>query len=137
MSKKKEQKEITAFNTVIYCDVFDQDVMFHFGETELLRKQIESIFDGKVVDDIIEYIKENQTLGTTFSLPRGTLVFMPKIPKTNDDYGILAHEIFHAVFKLTKGIGIDYSLEGEETYAYLVQYLTKSILEELRNKGIT
>lgn len=131
------EEKLSAINTVIYCDVFDQDVMFHFGEVGLLRKRLEELFEESIADDILDYIKKNNTLGTTFTLPKGNLIYMPHIPDSEYDYGVLAHEIFHVVFKLTKEIGIEYSSEGEETYAYLIQFLTTSVLNELHKEKTT
>jgi len=129
MSKKKET---IADNFTVEIGLFSQQVMFHFGDTGLLKEQLEKYFDESIAKEVLDYINNGDALGTTFSLPKGTLVYMPNKPKSEKDYGVLAHEILHSVFKIAKQIGVEYSAEGEELYAYLMQYLTQAVFEELR-----
>lgn len=106
--------------------------MFHFGDTELLYKTIEKFFDKEKVREVKEALEEDieNTNGRTVDLGLGQLVYLKELPKDEKGYAILAHEIFHVVFMMTKKMGIEYSSEGEEAYAYLIQYLTETVLRE-------
>lgn len=140
MNKKKWVKEITAFNSLITCEVFDQQVLFHFGETELLRKQLAPHISKKRLKDIIRIINKGKIggigLGKTIDLGKGTLIYLYDIPKNEERFSVLVHEIYHAAMMITKKIGIEYSSEGEEAYAYLIGFLTKEIVHELKEKKI-
>lgn len=129
MSKKKE---VLSENFTVDIGLFSQRVMFHFGDIGLLQEQLEKHLDKAVVDEVLDDIKDKSALGRTYGLPKGTLVYMPCVPKTEKDYGALAHEILHAVFEVTKKTGVEYSPEGEELYTYLMEYLTQAALETLR-----
>jgi len=129
MSKKKET---LADNFTVEIGLFSQQVMFHFGDTGLLKELLEKYANEAVAKEVLDDINSKDALGTTFSLPKGTLVYLPDKPKTDEDYGVLAHEILHAVFKVAQKIGVEYSPQGEELYTYLMQYLTQAALEELR-----
>lgn len=127
-----KKKEVISFNTSVSCEQYYQDVMFHFGDTELLFKTIEKFFDKEKAKEIKDVLEEDDeyTLGRTIDLGSGQLVYLRELPKDEKGYALLAHEIFHAVFMMTKKIGIEYSSEGEEAYAYLIQYLTETVLRE-------
>jgi hypothetical protein len=47
------------------------------------------------------------------------------------DHGTIAHEVFHAVQFLMDKIGCNLAHESEEPYAYLIQYVTNKIYENL------
>lgn len=51
-------------------------------------------------------------------------------PITVTDYGVLQHEIFHAVDQILKYIGITLSDDSDEAYAYLIEYVTREIYKK-------
>lgn len=110
--------------------------MFHFGDIELLEERLRETCGKGVVEQAIQYLKEkiasgyNYT-GHTLDLINGVLVYLYHIPQTPDDYGVLAHEIAHAVFRLTQKVGIEYSSASEEAYTYLTEFLTRKVLSVL------
>lgn len=129
----KEEKTITSFNTIVSCDVFKQDVMFHFGEVKPLAVKIEELLDADAAVDIVKVIRDdmkNNAIAMTGELGNATLVYLSLLPKDAEGYAILAHEIMHAAFMLAKKIGIECSSDSEEVYAYLIQFLTEKVLQE-------
>ena len=60
-----------------------------------------------------------------------TMIRMHTIPKSPSAYGILQHEIFHAVDFLFNRIGIKLDESSNEAYAYLIEYLTKEIYKRI------
>lgn len=119
---------------IVDTGVFAQQVMFHFGEKQDLVDELTEYFGESDVIAITDAMQDSDStvLGKTLSLPKGTLIYMPHTPVSAEDVGVLEHEILHAVFFITKEIGIEYSSESEEVYTYLLEYLTQSVLEELQ-----
>lgn len=134
MSKKKEKYDE---NFTVEIGLFSQQVMFHFGGTALLKEQLAKHFKKHQYEHILKDIGSKEFLGATYSLPKGVLVYMPNVPKTDADYGTLAHEILHAVFWITEKVGIEYSSKGEEVYTHLMQSLLQSALETLHEDAST
>lgn len=133
-----KEENLYSENFTVEIDLFEQQVMFHFGDIELLKEQLAKYFEEHQYKGILEDIKskEGVSLGTTYSMPKGTLVYMPNRPETDRDYGVLAHEILHVVFRIMEKVGIEYSPEGEETYTYLMQALMQSALEALHEENV-
>lgn len=69
-------------------------------------------------------------MGRTIILRGGqTILWLKNYPKAGS--GTLAHEIFHAVEMVTDRMGIKLSQDSDETFAYMVQYLTNEIVKKL------
>lgn len=62
------------------------------------------------------------------------LIRMPEYPVDPYDIGMLQHEIFHAVSFALRRIGMLLSIESDESYAYLIGYLTTEIFKKLNEK---
>jgi len=109
--------------------VFPFDVLVCLGSTrcEVLAK-IEKL--GYQLDDeerskIVMFGK-----GRTVILKRGqTILWLNKRPKKGDS--VLAHEIFHAVAFILDRIGIPMEPSCDELPAYMIQYLTEEINDNL------
>lgn len=54
-------------------------------------------------------------------------------PKTDEDYGLLAHEIFHVVVFILDRVGMKLIVsDSDEAYAYLIQYITTEIHKRIK-----
>lgn len=90
---------------------------------------------GKVVkhhfDIQIAEKEQNEPLGHTTAFPQdeGTLVF---IWTKNNSPDVIAHECFHAVAMELLDRGIKLSGDSDELYAYMLQFLMKSILDNIK-----
>lgn len=118
-------------NFIIPLVVYSFDVMCSFGETDA---QVANALNKYKVDfqDTAWKFESNSVLGRTVVFDSGqTLIRLPKIPTTSEEYGTLAHEIFHAVEFLFARIRITHSIECGEAYAYLIGYLTTEIYKRL------
>ena len=61
-----------------------------------------------------------------------TLIRLPKKPKTNEEWGVLQHEIFHATHLIMNTVGIELKhLVSDEAFAYVIGYLTEKIYDKL------
>ena len=118
---------------LIHIDMIRRDVLFHFGDAHSLRKELRQYHKKETIDEIVENPPKAETnSGRTIykSDPYVMIVWLPCVPTTLDMIDTLSHEIFHATVALMNSIGASLSVESEETYAYLIGYLTKKVLEE-------
>ena len=52
------------------------------------------------------------------------------------DIDTIVHEVFHAIYSLTKSIDVQLTNESEEVFCYLIGYLTTKILEKIKGRKI-
>lgn len=122
--------------------VYPFNIMFSLGESdEAFQKAIIKNYPPSVLKDLEqdpEILKLGpKTNGHTQNLPTGleTIVRLKNYPKTPIDYGILAHEIFHAVSFVLFRIGIPLEMsKTDEVYAYLIDHVTKEVYLHLNKK---
>lgn len=74
----------------------------------------------------IEAFEENA--GYTIGLTNGSVIIYIREDHIGD-YGVLAHEVFHAVESVMNYVGITHSEDSSEAFAYLIQYIMSKILE--------
>ncbi len=113
---------------LIHIDMIRRDVLFHFGNATTLRKELRKYHKKEIVDEVVENPpKEETSSGRTIfrADPYVMVVWLPCIPTTTEMFDTLAHEIFHATVAIMNSIGASLSVESEETYAYLIDFLTK------------
>lgn len=72
---------------------------------------------------------ENSGIGGAFSEANIGVVRILDYPKTPEDYGTLAHEIFHCADMILRDVGVSLDNSSQETYAYLIGYITSKIYE--------
>ena len=117
-------------NKIITIELYDRDVMVHFGSRKELRKKLGRMFDKETAKEISGHFSD-VSLGRTIILDGGQIIlFIPHMPSTVSDYAVLQHEIFHATFFILEKAGIVLCEKSDEAYSYLIQFLTKRILEE-------
>lgn len=117
-------------NKIITIELYDRDVMVHFGSKKELRKELSKRFSKVEAHDIVETFP-NEALGHTAELSGGQIIlYMPHLPSTTKDLSVLQHEIFHVVFFVMDKIGVTLASNCDEAFSYLIQFLTKKILDE-------
>ncbi len=107
--------------------------MVSFGETDshLFPKMRRHGIPGKDCDLVSFYNPNCHGKAAIFDTNHMVLR-MRCLPKTNEDYAHLQHEIFHIVAYLMDRIGLKLSVrKSDEAYAYLIQYLTHEIYKKL------
>lgn len=60
------------------------------------------------------------------------IMWLPKLPRSAEDIGLLAHESFHVVRDLMEWAHIGLGDESEEAYSHALGFVVRSVLEELR-----
>ena len=119
---KKHSKQF-----VISWAVYPFDVAVFLGST---KEQVWAFLKKRKVELTEELKKEVQMFGRgrTVMLPSGqTILWINYLP--NQVTGVLAHEIYHAVYFLFDKIGIP--ANADEAWAYAMEYLTNEIRKKL------
>lgn len=118
-------------NKIISIDLYDRDLMVHFGGKKELENVLKRYHDKETIDYILKEVDFNVNGYTLYNSNKGVyLVWMPSSPSTPKEFGILTHELFHASVAMMEAIGVEPSESSEESYAYLIGYLTKKVIEE-------
>jgi hypothetical protein len=118
-------------NFIVDLKVYPFHVMFSFTQTDdellkcLKKYNIDTRGDSwkleKTVRGRCVSFKDNQTL-----------IRLRNYPKTTEDFGVLAHEIFHAVSFIMYKVGMKLKIDcSDEAYAYLIGFLTEECLTKL------
>ncbi len=122
-------------NFIVDLKIYPYDIMFSFGET---NKQLYKTLDKYKIpydEQGKSVIDESDGKYRTIMFPTGqTLVRIAKKPKQPNEYAVVVHEIYHAVNNVMRNIGMTYSADSEEAYAYCIQYVTQEVLTILWRK---
>jgi hypothetical protein len=119
-------------NFIINYTVYPFDLMFSFGQTDKeLRAELKKINGIKIGSD---YKFEDGEDGKYVYWVNGfTLIRLRCIPKEAYHFGVLQHEIFHAITCLMDHVGMKLTDESNESYAYLIGYATTEVYERIFN----
>ena len=114
---------------IVGCGIFPFEIMVCFGDKSKMFKSLEKYISKC---DLIDFKKRTFKKGC-YSMFNGgqSLIWIYRKPLDIQDLSLLNHEIFHAVTYILERVGITLSESSEETYAYLTQYLTEKIYNEL------
>lgn len=126
-------------NFIIPLVLFPFDIMVSIGQSD---SQFQRSVRGHLPPDCLKDLETDPailklghtTQGRTINLSTGhqTLIRIKNHPKTDQDYGTLAHEIFHAVSFILWRMRIDLGIEQtDEVYAYTIGYVTQQIYKKL------
>jgi hypothetical protein len=112
----------------IRIPIYEQDVHIFFGDK---NECIDALKNIEVSNEIINFCFQDSenTSGrwTQWRDDMFNLMWMPSIPTTTHDYGILVHEISHGVFFILDHIGMKHTLDSDEAFAYLQGYMFREI----------
>ena len=109
--------------------------MVHFGSKETLRKVLCKYVGEETAASAVDAIGASDKGCTVIDQQIGVFfVWMPRKPQSAEDFGFLVHELLHAVSETMRMIGVDFSEDSEEVYAYTIGWLAHQIMERF---GIT
>lgn len=115
---------------IIPIDIYNFNLFFIVGDTKELKNSLDSHFEEKaeaVYNLMTKGMTETLT-GSTALIDNGQVIlWLPDASRK----GTVAHEIFHAVCFIMEKVGIGFSNESDEAYAYLIGYLTDKVNEIL------
>lgn len=115
---------------IVNCGCYPFDIMVHFGEdrTNLYKK-----LKNKIPQESIDSMKElKYSNGKSLMHDTGQMVlWLKEKPNTIKGLATLNHEIFHCVCFLMERIGVVYSNDSDEAFAYLIEYVSVQIYSKL------
>lgn len=120
---------------IVPCEIYPFDIFCFFGENkELLNESLKNYVKAEVItqeecDKLISYDFTNTVEGC-FIMNKETnlsILYIKKVPDDIQSLSVLNHEIFHATTEILEKVGIFYSHETSEAFAYFLQYLTEYI----------
>lgn len=116
-------------NKIIPIDIYNTDVMVHFGSQDTLKEELSLVYGLEGALSILKGMDIDETaIGRTVLTNTGTIIlWMLDIPKTSKEKGTMVHEIFHATCLLMNKIDVPPSSDNEEAYAYLIGYITSKV----------
>lgn len=118
-------------NKIISIDLYNRDVMVHFGSRKELRKELMNYHKPNVAKEIAESINYDADGYTLYNSENGAfIVYMPKLPSTPKEMGTLIHELSHATNAIMEAIGVTLTESSEEAYTYCLGFLTRKVFEE-------
>ncbi len=118
-----------TINKIITNPIFPYDVMVSFNESDKkFIKKIE-LFKNEINNDILYSFDTSKTdRGMTVIFDGGQLVLRLNFyPKSPEQIGMLAHEIFHVVEFMLRRVNIKLCKKSDEVFAYLIGYYTTEI----------
>ena len=118
----------------IYIDIYLNNLVVFFGEN---RKNLHKKMAERLTKDDLDYFKglnfqRGKAVG--FNDAGVTILWLNKVPDSVDCLAVLNHEIFHCVCMILERVGVKYSEDSDEAYAYLIGHLTRKIYEKLNLK---
>ena len=117
---------------IVDLKLFPFEVLFSLGETN--DKVFKALKKYNIPLDEEHTEKINDSFGKNWAMifPTGqTIIRLAKVPVEPFDLGVLAHEIFHATCYILDRMGVGFSEESNEVFAYIIQYLTQEALSEI------
>ena len=117
-SIKTEIFPINIFKHGIRIVVGNENDLLSVAECEGWRDEAVKIMDG-----VKDYV------GITLRLESGdSAILLPDKDGEGIATPIVVHELIHAVSHVLRNIGIEYSIDSEEIYAYVIEYLTEEVI---------
>jgi hypothetical protein len=120
-------------NFIIDLEVYPFDIMVSINETDSqLFKKLDTILAPKNRPTSYKILKMSGNGRTVMFHDLGvTVIRLKNYPDNPVTYGVLQHEIFHAVEFIMDKIGMRLSPETGEAYAYLIAFVTQKIYEKI------
>ena len=115
---------------IIDCQVYPFQILVYFGQDKKpLYKELKKRLPKSAIDTLKTF---DFKVGKSVMFPNGqTLLWLNEKPNSVSGLATLNHEIFHCACFILERVGIVYSESSDEAYAYLIEYLTKQIYNEL------
>lgn len=122
---------MTSKEDLIPIDMYSTELLLHVGSKDGFKKKLNKFFSHGVVNKVMSGINKSSVGYTCPIENKGVYVlWLKEPPDTPFGIGVMSHEVLHLAVNIMKHVGIEPSDSSEEAYAYLVQFLTKSIMSK-------
>lgn len=117
--------------TIIHSPLHKRSVILCVGDWDTMINEMKKDFGN---DKTLLQLEEEGAMGNAVTAIIGAdvLMWFPKFKNNTEYLSRLAHECFHATMYLSTLIGIDYSPEGDEYFAYTIDFLMREILSVIK-----
>lgn len=114
---------------LIKGETLPYDVVVCLGPTkEELLAHFDKNFIGALTRNDIEALGEGKSKGRVIRCENNAyILWLMKYPTRPEDFGYLAHEIFHVADLMLRKAGASLSDDSDEIWAYQIDWLTKRI----------
>lgn len=120
-------------NFIIPLVIYPFDLMVSIGESD---QKLEKTLSGFLEpDDVIisRWNTDTQKGRYCRFSNNSSLLRLRRMPETPEDFGVLAHEVFHSVTHIMDMVGMKLKLMvSDEAYSYLVGFITEEIYKKIR-----
>lgn len=117
-SIKTEIFPIDIFKHGVRVVVGSEEDLLSVAECEGWRDEAVKAIDG--VDNYLAF---------TLRLESGdSVIFLPDKNREGVAFPVVVHELVHAVGHILRNIGVEYSEDSEEVYAYVIEDLTERVI---------
>lgn len=126
-------KKTPPINFIVSLHICPFDVMVSIGQDDAQVEKVLTSKYGLVGRDIeiSKYIGERVQGKACMFSNNASFIRLRKLPEYAEDFGYLAHEIFHVVTFVMEATGMELVImKSDEAYAYLIQYLTEQIYKQ-------
>ena len=121
-----------AMHKVIPIEIYKTDLLVYFGDVQGVKEALQEYIGEERAEETMRNfgnVRETTLARTCMAANGGVMLWMPSIPATIKDYAMLAHEAFHVAAYIMRKVGIPFSTDTKEAYAYLIGYITLQIEE--------
>lgn len=134
MSKKlskhdKWLRKIGFKEGLAHLGIFDFNVVLALGSQEHLEEYVRF----KLEDPDFELSEHTGDYGARgmyfYKAPYCPILWIPRKPQTPEEYGTLAHEALHIVFRVFKWAGMEMNEETEEVATHATGFLVRKVIE--------
>ncbi len=122
-------KPFTAF--LITEEIYDCDMWVIITDDTLQAM----LFCQEQMEDTAITLEDFNCRGITFVAPdKPACMWIPYVPRNNEDLATVSHEIFHMAKDIMKHVNIPLDESSEEAWAYLIQDITKQFYKNALRK---
>lgn len=126
-------KKSKKLNFIVPLVIYPFDILVSMGQTDEELNKVLSKYDCCLGEGEAETYNRPAVQGRTImNANNQSVIRFKKIPETCEEYGVLAHEIFHVVTYVMNRVDMKLKLQSsDEAYAYAIGYLTTKIYEKI------
>lgn len=114
-------------------ETYPYDIVVCLGTT---REEILAHFKKKFIKGLTKDDEEKLEMtghGLTLRLDnKAFILWLAKYPRTSEQFGYLAHEIFHVADIMLRSAGLTLSDDSDEAWAYHIHWITRNIYKAFK-----
>lgn len=119
---------------IIPIDLYRRDITVFIGSHDEFKEWVTSYRVPSSLEQLVEtivYSDDDSIASYWYNKNNGNgIIELPFHPKSPEEIATATHEALHATFHMADYVGIQYVVGGSnESFTYLLEYLTKNILD--------